>query len=123
MENPSAGIEKLAYLIDTLRKEVIGDWQVQQIRIFLLIAQNHPDGITQTAIGEKLKFAQSVVSRNCRTLGLYGKVHEDGRKELIGHDLIHMAPDPFEARRLSCRLSKKGMGVYTKIVEITSDWK
>ncbi len=122
MGSKSEGMQKLEQVIDMLRADVVGDWQLQQIRMFLLIGENHPEGINQTAIGETLGYSQSVVSRNCRSMALFGREKSDGSRTLVGHELITMTPDLYESRRLSCTLTKKGERLYKKLEIMLGDF-
>lgn len=101
-----------------LRSTVQGDWQLQQIHIWLTVAANHPNGITMPDIGEQLGMVQGIVSRNCRSLGKYGHEDKDGRKEVRGHDLIQISPDIWETRKYRVYLSQKGEMVREKLMEI-----
>ena len=111
-------IRQLERCIDLVRHEVSIDWSIQQFRIFLEIAQAGERGITQPQIGENMRLLQGVVSRNCRTLALFGTRLKDGTETREGHDLVYMVPDMYASRQLNARLTPKGADLYKRLALI-----
>lgn len=103
-------LDRLTRLNDFCRKEVNSEWPIQHMRVFLEIVANHPEGINQTELAERLDMSQPVISRACKALGQIGKVI-DGEKVLVGPGLVYTTPDPFEARRMRVYLTPRGVEI------------
>lgn len=103
-------------LIDKLHKVIPGAPE-QQIRILLSIALD--PGVTQTELAEQLDMAQSSVSRNLRSLGVYlEKNRKSGQHVSRGADLIEMRPDLLQPKRLACYLTKKGEAIIKELEDM-----
>ena len=113
---------KLRDCIQLVRHTVASDWQMQQFQIYLEVGIRHPEGITQTEIAEKLQLAQGVISRNCLTMARRIEV-KDGKKEIVGHDLVYMQPDLEYTRRLCVRLTPKGEHLFKKLNAILNGFE
>jgi DNA-binding MarR family transcriptional regulator len=73
------------------------------------------DGITQTELSKKADMPQATVSRNIRVLSV---TFDKEAKELKGYDLVEAKPDLYERRRLACFLTKKGLKLRDKMLQL-----
>jgi len=114
-------LNSLNKCVSYMRKNISPDWQIQQLHMLLVIAINHPEGITQPDLAKECKMEQGPVSRNCQALALKAREGKDGNKEILGHDLIYMTPDIFYRRQLNCRLTPKGEKTIKEMLSFFKD--
>ena len=79
-------------------------------QIFLVVAQNEP--CTFQKVMKALDLTNSAVSRTVMALG------QTSRKGTPGFDLMYVAKDPKEGRRLIILLTPKGKALYRQLLSI-----
>lgn len=98
-------LKSIYQVVEVIRQEVNKDLPIQQLALFLLVAER--PGITMTEMCRVLRMPQGSVSRNVKQLGLYLD-QRGGRSVPRGLDLLRTEPDPENRCRLSVYLTKRG---------------
>ena len=111
-------IDKLCQVISTLTEHIDKELQLQQIRLFLFVAQEQQAKRkpSTNCIAESLNMPQGSVSRNTKVMGIW----KDTKGVVRGMDVIKSEPDQFERRRLVYSLTEHGEDVLKRISDIVS---
>ena len=101
--------------IVAVRESIDSDLPVQQLALFLLVAESGEEGVTMPEAVSKLGMGQTSVSKNAKALSKYAET-TSGVVSIKGHDLVAVAPDIHERRRLCMTLTPKGKAVLNTIL-------
>lgn len=107
-------IQELETILGELANEIKFDIQMQQLRLFLMVAAS--PGITQTELAERLKLHQATVSRNVTKMSSVIVEKEGGGFQKVGWGILITRQDSrFDSRRLACFLSPEGETIIHKL--------
>jgi DNA-binding MarR family transcriptional regulator len=110
-------------LVEYVGEEVSPELPLQQLRLFLRVAEHEPEGITQSELVDKLNSTQASVSRNCRKLSQYPVQLPNGKFERAGYDLVECERDFYNPKQVLCKLSAKGRVLYAGMDRIVAGKK
>lgn len=92
--------------------------EIQQIDCLLTVMRAYPEALTHSEIEDATRLSQSSVSRNMKRLGVRLRKDVKGSWLDAGWGLVETRPDPYETRKLSSRLTKKGLELRAGLVEV-----
>ena len=114
------GINRVARVIEHLRRNINKDLPSQHIAIFLAVAEN--EGVTMPELIRQLDMPQGTLSRNVKLLSRF-MAQENGRTILKGHDLLRTEPVPTGRHALAVFLTDSGKFLLREIQDIMDEGK
>lgn len=111
-------IDRVAKVIEHLRKHVNKDLPSQHIAILLAVIQS--PGITMPELITQLNMPQGTLSRNVKLLSRH-IADDNGRSRLKGHDLLRTEPAKAGRHALAVFLTENGKFLMREIQDIMSE--
>lgn len=111
-------ISRIAKIVEHFRRNVNKDMPSQHIAIFLAVAES--PGITMPELIRKLDMPQGTLSRNVKLLSRYVQ-HENGRTQLMGHDLLRTEPVPTGRHALAVYLTENGQFLVRELQDLMQE--
>lgn len=111
-------INRIARVVEHLRKNVNKDLPSQHLAIFLAVAER--PGITMPELIRQLDMPQGTLSRNVKLLSRFID-QEGGKPVLRGHDLLRTSPVPTGRHALAVYLTDKGEFLLRELQDILGE--